>query len=326
MERATTQKNTRKTKARKPRSKPSARQAGGASRSRPKIDQCVRDFLRALVAPWSNPPACFPGSLIALPSRKVVCFARGTLPTAADKKIYLGVRGCMVNDQSSLVHNAASDGSTAIPDFGAPGMVEVNVNSPFTSSEVTGSGVDVRLTSLGIRVRYIGSELERGGRIIMLEHPNHDSVGGKTETGLTAFRGCASVPITRDWVSLTWSPKTAKEYNYLVGTYLSSAAPIMAMIIDLPACAAGASNIEFELFMHCEATGRLVPTRTPSESNVQQTSNALATLGRYAENLGTLYDDLKSATKVAKKLLDVGEAAAVAFGTAAVMDHARRLM
>lgn len=112
-----------------------------------------------------------------------------------------------VNDNAFLVY---SDG-TAGDDFEPfqPGMAQANSNSPFSISSfdfTDGENTNThsaRIVSVGIRVRYIGTNLNKGGRVVMGINPNRmNSIYPISLDDITRWPGFKDLPFDDKWHGL----------------------------------------------------------------------------------------------------------------------------
>jgi hypothetical protein len=149
------------------------------------------------------------------------------------------------------------------------GIPTVGVVAEVTNSEYTFAqyGVDTdlanfRVVGCGLRARYIGNELNRGGQMVALHEPNHQTLFGKSLTGLTGYEQGRRFPIDRDWVLVTWIPLEQSEQD-LKGTFVT-AIQGNPMGIIWQANAGVSLDVEWECYAVLEISGRNIRGLTMS--------------------------------------------------------------
>lgn len=101
-----------------------------------------------------------------------------------------------------------------------------NLNSDYSTNELNldphGVGITGRVVAAGIRIRYVGQELTRGGTIHAIEQPNHDSLSNISLTEMSQYESHFRVQVSRKWVTLVYTPTLANEFNYQADAMASS--------------------------------------------------------------------------------------------------------
>jgi hypothetical protein len=149
----------------------------------------------------------------------------------------------------------------------ATGLATANTNSvvAYTSiGEISGNSADqvnYRVVGAGVRVRYMGTELDRGGRFIGACHPDNFSYkSGVTAAELLADSGVATTAVDRKWHSVLWTPRNPSDYEFNDG---STDEPFLpsgdvepgVLVIAYQAGGLVAVSIEFECFVQFEIIG-----------------------------------------------------------------------
>lgn len=114
-----------------------------------------------------------------------------------------------------------------------------NHNGPYALSQFGANKVSFRLVSAGLKIKYTGTEEERGGLVTSLEHPEHTSLVGFTLPEMQAFDYARTEAVMANkWHSLMYSgpvnDNEAQFTNNPVGT------PFMAITVS------GGSNLSFQ--------------------------------------------------------------------------------
>jgi hypothetical protein len=193
------------------------------------------------------------------------CFVKGITVIGSGDFGYVVVRpgSLAASDQNSVFYTDSSFAGTAIATSGT-GVLAAKSNSDYVNAQFGISGVQFRLVTVGVRIKYRGTELNRGGRVIALEEPDHQSLIGLNASALLAYRQATSLrPTGGDkWMELVSSgPKVPEELEYSAvfsggqtnGHYLVFAFE-------------GQANMafEFEVFANFELIGSAVRGKTPS--------------------------------------------------------------
>jgi hypothetical protein len=183
---------------------------------------------------------------------------------------YTGTSTGSINTSSfaTTVSSFSSNSEYNGPAFYAPGS---GINS---NNQVSG-----RVVSWGLRIRYRGSELNRGGHVTLFEEPEHNDLtklnaagGGINETTALAFENAQQYPIPADgsWLYVTGLPVFPWEFDYSdtsLGYDFSattSGGYPPAYLCAFLTSAVAAQNFDFEVFMNLELIGGAVRGKTPS--------------------------------------------------------------
>lgn len=227
-----------------------------------------------------------------------------------------------------VVTRSDYDGDVA-PTTG-PGTAAFQSNAPYPFTD-WGSGVDQltsRVVACGLRVRYIGTELNRGGQMIALADPSHSNMAGRTIVSLNGELETRKFPATREWVTVLYKPFFRDELDFVTGT---PHAFILGVVIQAPD-ASTPVEYEFEMYAIHEYEGRKVRGKSPSHSDpvgfsaitsAALTSTALnPTTERTPQRSHNFFTDIfhsieNSATSAAHFIEHTG-AAAINAGNAAV--------
>lgn len=249
-------------------------------------ESCAKDYFQSLLDPYNANPCCLP-LFPALPSLKGKCWIKGTLSTGAAGSAFIQVNPTLAND-ATLAQGCAAIVSNVSWGFGRTataaertvvtgGLSGLNFNSPYTVAMLaTVGGVEWRVVSLGIRVRYTGPEIERGGTIYCLEDPDHMDLQNESPPTLMAFPKCYRSQVNRDWVTCNWVPKRATEVEYTSNySYTIMRWPLLVYI---QAASNTSVTYEYEITMNYESIGSYVPTRTMSYAADPAVKSGLASL------------------------------------------------
>jgi len=186
--------------------------------------------------------ACIP-SFPALKSRRAKVFMNGVWSTCSDGN------GSMAFAPRRLANNYGTGDSAPPLIFtvatspiipGAPtfppldnflptGYAFNNWNSDYTMAALavsaTDQGIQYRVVCAGLRIRYTGTELNRGGIIHAIEEPAHASLNDFGINQVTAYESHFRCAVTRDWCTLTYTPVNTIEMDYTPDFYSQGTEP-----------------------------------------------------------------------------------------------------
>lgn len=195
----------------------------------------------------------------ALPSQKVTSRNRGSVTIGTAGVGYILFRPTMINTgPAALISTAAFTGT--VTDVVATGVVSVFPNLPFTG--LSDATVQARFVAGGVRVRYTGTELERGGTIISLEHPSHLALENLSEAEISSYTKAVHQQVDREWHSVTWQPIRPSELDAGTTLHPGDSDPRYPLVIFVRGTAG--STYDFEMVQHVEYYGINAPSKTPS--------------------------------------------------------------
>lgn len=279
------------------------------------LSECCTAYAMANIDPW-----CLESGLVGIPSElplasfKFTTRARGTFTIGASGTGYVACNPFQVangqNNSSPIFATVIStngiytgDGYRyAGPNYGlAAGLDAVYCDSPFPlglfSQNVSepSSNNHVRVVGAGLKMRFVGSEFNRGGRAFVFRSPINTPIVGSLQTAtpevpistLTRNKETVTVPVDREWHACLYKPAVPQDLSYaeqddvtVIGTNYPRRmvdGPSMLIIIT-----GGTTNQSFEwdFIGHYEAVGPNLPGFTTTKSDVVGMSivrSALAT-------------------------------------------------
>lgn len=278
------------------------------------FSECTKRFLTSLRDPFSPDAvgACVPNG--GPPTRKVTvrgAFTAASGTSAGGHRCWIGISPSVANDAVSFWHtNSDCPDATLTPatDVANPvpktGWSQVNAPTPYPSSAfqtsfppetVVNETPLGRIVSVGVRVEYIGTELNKGGMYTCFYNSEGTSLYGATATSMftnadssrmrvAEDKPCTLVlyPNTDSQMSLEWAerytsyPGAANGNSILfplgVGLGFSTFSTTLlvgamsgAICID---CPVGGMNFNVEYVMHLEyAHGSAANMATPNPSD-----------------------------------------------------------
>lgn len=256
-------------------------------------DRCLVDYTASILDPFNGPEACVP-VWPSPPSMKIRARSRGTLVVGTTGTGMITTSLQPGNDASGtgaqICHSDNTFNVNSIQTSGT-GVVQINTNGPFSDGQFGQQDTDLsfRPISLGLRVRYTGTEENRGGSMAAAYSPHHEDLDNAAVGTLLSFDNGQQFPVTREWVTLVWMPIRHTEVEYFRDQFGTVAENhILGMLIT------GALNdtYDFEVAYNYEVIGRDARAKTVSVSN----SKAFSVMS-HLEGLGSTV--LQSFTKKA---------------------------
>lgn len=191
------------------------------------LSPCAAKFAAAQANPWSPEAqgACIP-QVPARPSRKAIGFIRGTAYVGTNGFGFISVSPTVANDPPSLNYTTAAftGGDTNVLNSSNVPIAGVEQgfaqNLPFATSTIAPANNDYqayatgRIISAGLRVNYIGTELNLGGEYYIYSDANHYDTTGNSANSLGTYAECRIQPVTRTKVFLTSGPISDEECSY----------------------------------------------------------------------------------------------------------------
>lgn len=248
------------------------------------LGHCAQKYAASLADPFSGPPdACMPVTPACL-SRKVRAFIRTQLVTSStsgdgfatmqplaanDGATAPGTTGTAAAYTSSSTY--VGGGGAGIPalNTATAGVIANNHNGDYATSAFSGVGVQCRLVSMGMRLRYAGTELNRGGRIVFLEDPEHNTLTSTNLVNLLAQEKAKEHKIGNDWIALcSTGPVIPQEYDYVASAQFPFGSVTALHYLGAYIRSAALNQVfDVEFFWNWEFTGQNARGKTPSEAD-----------------------------------------------------------
>lgn len=272
----------------------------------PCLSECAINYVKAIHAPWSSVRACVPLEP-CFPSMKVTTWVKGSMVTGTQGVGFVLVKptAMVANDANSVFFSSnATTFVTAALSTSAAGTGATNSNSPFTASTFTADETYYRLVGCGIRVRYVGTELNRGGSVVSLCEPDHTSLDTFGRGSLMTYKSVHAEATRRGWHECCWFPIDAVEVAYRADP-VNDSTPCMAVMVQ--AADSGTSvTYEYEVFCKFEAHGRTAQSMTYMRGDAAGGNAALqhfaahAPTGRINSTHSSIKSSLDNVDKIVK--------------------------
>jgi len=302
-----------------------------------RISQCADIYMQAIADPFRDTcrNACIPDS-ITLPSAKYTFSSRGIFNCGTLGFGFVGVNpwslvkiGGNTNATGTsfpVVSTTSLYATASAPAFvtAATANVSFAASTSVIPQVALQQGANFRLVGCGLRVRYIGPELTRAGRVVLFR-PRDNTPYGVSYSISSVLEDIFyhTSPMTREWKAISYLPSRTEDISY--GSYIDptvippSGIPntdyrILWAFID---GAQPSSALEFEVIAHFEVVGRLAGQTlqvTRSHSDPVGFGAIMSSLpSSFKENASRLYDYVKG-----------GAQKALAYATSGVISYAGR--
>jgi hypothetical protein len=192
------------------------------------ISPCTVNYAKALADPW-NPQTtqdvCLPDTN-AVSSFKFHTRSRGTMTVNSSGFGYVAVSPVALANsalQSVSFSNLGTGASVStVPvTTNTAWNTSINSNSPFGNTNTSLLPL-MRPVVVGVRIRYSGTELNRGGSIAFYKSKslnNSESASGQSFATILLANTCNVASVDRKWHGVTWTPYDDMDANYVnVGT------------------------------------------------------------------------------------------------------------
>lgn len=272
------------------------------------LSKCSMLYLRALSDPFAvfEPLPCIPDR-VATVSKKLRTQLRGTMYIGSAS---VGFLVCAArtfgNDSPNVAFSDATYAGTTLPaTLAGTGVAWTNNPMPYTNGDLAAS-LGYRLVGCGIRLRYTGTELNRGGMIIPFFVPMGVTAAGWNASNFLSRPEVRTFPVSRGWRSIGWKPTFDSEMNYSIVNYSMAAGNAANMNFGFLVTGGAVGNsFEWEQVAYYEVINRSnalqLDGATPSHSDEDGLSairnaiessgkNNIASEGQFKEYLRMVMD------------------------------------
>jgi hypothetical protein len=219
-----------------------------------------------------------------LASRKIKTFSRGIATVGSDIGFVIARpgNGC-TNDGNTVYYTDSNYTGSVVRGTLTTGVLAATANSDYATAAFGATAAQWRLVTTGIRIKYRGTALARGGRVVALEEPDHQTLDGYSITDLLSYKQATSLRPTGgdDWIELvSTGPKVPSELQYQEN-FLSSANPNSNPFLVLAFEGVPDLTFEWEFWGNYEIIGSDVRSKTISHHDAPgafSISNALTVL------------------------------------------------
>lgn len=148
----------------------------------------------------------------------------------------------------------------------------MNSNSQYSIASFSPTALRGRVVAAGLRIRYVGTELQKGGDHTGLTEPNHAPLVNMTIANFNQYMEAGKLsPDGAKWSSITYRPVDDSDDDFIGAAagispaYGSQNSYFMGFVVQCPdGSGANPSLYAYEAYVQCEYIGSVVRTKTPS--------------------------------------------------------------
>jgi len=197
------------------------------------ISPCSVNYAKVLADPWMvNGPSdiCLPDTN-SVSSFKFQTRNRGTMTCNAEGFGFITLDPIALANAalvSILFSNSGTGGvgTQIVPATGVPAWCAgINSNSPFEGSSPPTAPTNIplmRCVVAGVRIRYSGTELNRGGTIVCYKSKTlttSETASNASVASVLQLNTSNAIPVDRKWHGISWTPNDETDANYIpIGT------------------------------------------------------------------------------------------------------------
>lgn len=261
--------------------------SGGAER------QCAKHYANTVMNPFDTPSgACVP-VLPCLDSAKRKIFSRGIGQVNSNGFGGVNCTTALCSDISTVQYTDGTGGGTTM---GSANTATALNNSELLATAFSDNTVQARVVGCGLRVRYVGKQIDMNGSVYALEEPSHLSTDALTVVQARGFDKVKSKPFNREWVVASWQPVLPAETAYSMNPYASPYAPAshtpLVILIQCQGMPSGTTlPFEWEWFLHYEAIGS--GARGKSSSHMAPIAGPMV-MAALQKAPSSMYDDVSN--------------------------------
>lgn len=149
----------------------------------------------------------------------------------------------------------------------APNTVVYYSNGPYTVAQLNGNvGVNVQIVGCGLRVKYCGPEIEKGGRVLLARQSTGNSLpANMTIAEITNYQSTGLGPAKRQDECVIWQPDSPDQFAFW--TYQDGISNTQQLLILVAGGTPGASW-EFELVANWCILGANIEGMVQNEADI----------------------------------------------------------
>jgi hypothetical protein len=228
-----------------------------------RLAPCAMDYARAMVDPW-NGPVCGIPNYPALMTLKQRVWVKGVFEASSTTGfgfIVVNPNFASVNDLACVRASTSAYTASTITTSAGTGVVGPVSNASFAQAQLA-TTLQYRVVASGLKIRYIGTELNRGGQLVAFHDPFHQSLNGKTLSQLDAELQSERFRVNENWSYVLFRPVHDEDLE-MKSDLPAEFAWFMAFAFQAPTPEIG-GTFEYEFFTICEYAGTNARGMTPS--------------------------------------------------------------
>jgi hypothetical protein len=239
------------------------------------IGRPASDYARCLVDPKSGPQAKIPNMPVLLSKS----FRTKTYGQMATGTLGFGFIACdpfsgVVSDRANVIYSDAAFAGASMNFLAGAGVNTSTSNSEYLQAQVGGDDAQFEYRPVGceLRIRYSGTELNRGGTMVALHDANHNSLYLETYSTMLEDESAARFTVKDEkWTKVLYRPTDETDVQFLstFPTYTPATTDksyFMGVAVVAPSAVTPAT-FDFEVNTCYEIWGRKIRGMTPSWSD-----------------------------------------------------------
>jgi hypothetical protein len=291
----------------RPRRQGRAARANRASRSQPqkqgktyvRIAPATAQWINTLGNPFGNQLSSGVPDFPATLTRKFKCFVKGTADTGTTGFGFVVAE--FLNAAASdvvCVRNSLSTYAGTTVDYTTGATVSNSLsNSDYVAADFgnTPTTLQYRIVGAGLKVRYTGTELNKGGQLIAFADPRHRSVFQRSISSIDGNDTSRRFAMNREWTTVLYRHVDTDDLDFtatLPTVTPANTDSTFYTVVCFQAPAGVSLSFEWEMHAHFEVVGRNIRGATPSYADPT---------GFAAVNAVTIFDDTLLPSQVPHK-------------------------
>lgn len=192
-------------------------------------------------------------------SQKIKVFSRGSFQTGTTGYGFIAAAPflAVANNSSPITATSAASIVTASSTLGTTATVtNSNTNSPHAIAAfgATTGLLNYKLVGAALYVKYAGTELNRGGDMVLVEEPNHNTLFTYSYNTALGLDYAKRVSVSNDWAHVCYTPNSDAECEFNINL---AAAPYISPFLGMMVNSAGVvgAPFDFEFYGWYELVG-----------------------------------------------------------------------
>lgn len=234
------------------------------------LTPCLVDYARALMDPFGAQQAisqsvCIPDE-IDIPSFKLSTKGRFTVTVGTNGFGFVMISPRALGSDSIMGYHSTNSFAGLTMDKSAAGVNQLfDVQYPYTAA----TGRPARIVACGVRVRYTGTELNRGGQVMpAVAWALDDNLDGLSVANILSRPAVKTLSCNRAWHGCFWNQPFAVAYDYSATARPASDGNNIRMAIAVTGVSGNTYECEFiRYFEIIPSIGLTVPTQSASHTD-----------------------------------------------------------
>lgn len=244
------------------------------------LSTAVRSYAAAVVDPWNGPLVGLPSAFPPIPTYKARVWARINFAQGTTSGFLVMNPAAMAVNDGAFLRYTSNGYAGSVISLAAVGVYNLNTNAPYATASMAGTpdSVGFRIVSAGFKITPVMKELDVGGEVALLRHPENLSLAGYDFNNLLAYDTSTRVAINSNRSSMynMYQPVNPGDVDF---SYSLAASPSNNFCMGALVTGGTAGNgFSVECCAIIEYAGRNVPSKSFSEGDPEGFSAVLTSL------------------------------------------------